>query len=56
MRNQRHPLISLIGATFLAALSGIEIFREIQDFLEMHFVRLTEYFEFPNGPPSHDTY
>ena len=56
IRNQRHPLISLIGTTFLAALSGIDSFRGIQDFVEMHFERLTEYFELPNGPPSHDTY
>jgi len=56
MRNQRHPLISLIGTTFLAALSGIDSFSGIQDFVEMHFESITEYFDFPNGPPSHDTY
>ena len=55
-RNQRHSLTTLIGTTLLAVLSGIDSFSGIQDFVDMHFDELTEYFDFPGGVPSHDTY
>jgi predicted transposase YbfD/YdcC len=55
-RNQRHPLMTLIGTSLLAALSGIDSFSGIQDFVEMHMDKLSEYFDFPHGLPSHDTY
>ena len=54
--NQRHPLITLIGTSLLAALSGIESFSGIQDFVDMHMDELEKYFDFPHGLPSHDTY
>jgi predicted transposase YbfD/YdcC len=56
LRNQRHPLITLIGTSFLAALSGIDSFSGIQDFVDMHMDELEKYFDFPHGLPSHDTY
>lgn len=56
LRNQKHSLISLIGTSLLAALSGIDSFSGIQDFVDMHFDSLSEYFDFPHGVPSHDTY
>jgi predicted transposase YbfD/YdcC len=46
----------LIETSFLAALSGIDSFGGIQDFVEAHRDALEEFFEFPNGLPSHDTY
>ena len=55
-RNQRHPLETLIGTSLLAALSGIDSFSGIQDFVEMHIEGLQNYFNFPHGVPSHDTY
>jgi predicted transposase YbfD/YdcC len=55
-RNQLHPLITLIGTSFLASLSGIDSFSGIQDFCEMHMDELVKHFDFPNGLPSHDTY
>ena len=55
-RNQRHPLITLIGTSLLAALSGIDSFSGIQDFVDMHMEKLQHYFSFPSGLPSHDTY
>ena len=55
-RNQKHPIISLIGTTFLAVLSGINSFSGIEDFVEVYLEELSEYFDFPNGCPSHDTY
>lgn len=56
LRNQRHPLISLIGTSLLAVLSGIDSFSGIQDFVDMHMEELSHHFDFPYGLPSHDTY
>lgn len=56
LRNQRHPLITLVGTSLLAALSGIDSFSGIQDFVDMHIEDLSQYFDFPHGFPSHDTY
>jgi len=55
-RNQKHPLTTLIGTTLLAALSGIDSFSGIADFTEAHLEQLEDYFDFPSGVPSHDTY
>ena len=56
VRNQKHPFITLIGTTLLASLAGIDSFSGFADFTEAHFEVLKEYFDFPNGSPSHDTY
>lgn len=56
VRNQKHPLITLIGTTLLASLAGIDSFSGFADFTEAHLEQLQEYFDFPSGPPSHDTY
>ncbi|MDQ5884168.1 MAG: hypothetical protein QG556_507 [Pseudomonadota bacterium] len=56
LRNQRHPLITLVGTSLLAALSGIDSFSGIQDFVDMHMDELNKYFDFPHGLPIHDTY
>lgn len=55
-RNQRHPLFMLIGTTLLASLAGIDSFSGFADFTEAHHDALSEYFDFPYGYPSHDTY
>lgn len=55
-RNQKHPLISIIGISLLAALSGVDSFSGMADFVEAHFEDLKSHFELPNGPPSHDTF
>jgi predicted transposase YbfD/YdcC len=55
-RNQKHSMIAIIGTSLLASLSGIDSFSGFADFTEAHFEDLNEYFEFPNGVPSHDTY
>ena len=44
LRNQRHSFMTFIGTTLLAVLSGIDSFRGIQDFVEMHFDELSKYF------------
>jgi predicted transposase YbfD/YdcC len=56
IRNQRHFFITLVGISLQAALSGIDSFSGIQDFVEMHLEKLQNYFDFPYGVPSHDTY
>jgi predicted transposase YbfD/YdcC len=55
-RNQRHSLMTIIGTTLLASLSGIDSFSGFADFSEAHLEELEKYFEFPYGQPSHDTY
>lgn len=55
-RNQRHDLEMLIGTTLLAAMSGIDSFSGIAEFVEAHEESLSEYFSFSCGVPSHDTY
>lgn len=56
LRNQKHPFMTLIGTSLLASLAGIDSFSGFADFTEAHFDELQAYFEFPFGPPSHDTY
>lgn len=56
IRNQKHPILSLIGTTLLASLAGIDSFSGFADFTEAHIEELSPYFDFPNGTPSHDTY
>ena len=55
-RNQRHPFLTLVGTTLCAGLSGIDSFSGIADFTESHLDGLSDYFDFPHGCPSHDTY
>ena len=47
LRNQRHPLITLIGTSLLAALSGIDSFSGIQDFVDMHMDELKKILRLP---------
>lgn len=56
IRNQKHPVLMLIGTTLLASLAGIDSFSGFADFTEAHIDELSHYFDFPNGAPSHDTY
>jgi len=55
-RNQKHPVMTIIGTSLLSVLSGIDSFSGMQDFTEAHLEALKDYFDFPNGFPSHDTY
>jgi hypothetical protein len=56
IRQQKHPVLMIIGTTLLASLSGIDSFSGFADFAEAHIAELIPYFDFPNGAPSHDTY
>ena len=55
-RNQKHPFITIIGTTFFAVFAGIDSFTGIEDFVRARFNELKDYFDFPKGVPSHDTY
>jgi predicted transposase YbfD/YdcC len=55
-KNLEHDFIALIGTTFCAALSGIDSFLGISDFVEAHFSELSQHFDLSGGVPSHDTY
>ncbi len=48
-RNQNHPLATLMGITFLAALAGQDSFSGIADFVEAHYEFLKDYFDFLYG-------
>ena len=56
LRNQKHPLRTLIGTRLLASLAGIDSFSGFADFTEAHVEELQAYFDFSHGLPSHDTY
>lgn len=55
-RNQHHPFMTIVGTTLCAGLAGIDSFSGIADFTEAHIEGLSDYFDFPNDCPSHDTY
>lgn len=55
-RNQRHPLVSIIGISLLGAIGGIDSFIGLGDFAEAHLESLEKYFDLPFGAPSHDTF
>jgi hypothetical protein len=55
-RNQKHSFMAIIGTTLLAALSGIDSFLGIQEFVESHFDELSKMFNLPGGGHNHDTY
>jgi hypothetical protein len=48
--------MTIIGTSFLSVLSGIDSFSGMQLFAEAHLEELEKYFDFPSGPPSHDTF
>ena len=55
-RNQKPPFTSLLGISLLGAISGIDSFSGLGDYAEMHFEGLSQHFDLPHGPPSHDTF
>jgi predicted transposase YbfD/YdcC len=55
-RNKKHPFNTLIGVSFLAILSGIDSFNGMAEFTEAKLEELSEFFDFPHGVPSHDTF
>jgi predicted transposase YbfD/YdcC len=55
-RNQKHSFRTLIGVSFLGILCGLDSFYAIAEYAELNREELEEYFDFPHGVPSHDTF
>jgi len=55
-RTKKHLFLDVIGLALLATLAGAQCFTEIEDFCKLHVRWLKNYFQLPNGIPSHDTF
>lgn len=55
-RNQKHPMLSLLGIGLLGGLGGIDSFSGLADYAQAHEESLKELFDLPEGVPSHDTF
>lgn len=55
-RTKKHRFLDVIGLALFATLAGAQGFTEMEDFCELHVDWLKQYFELPNGIPSHDTF
>jgi predicted transposase YbfD/YdcC len=55
-RTRKHLLLDVIGLALLATLAGAQCFTEIEDFCKLHKNWLKNYFQLPNGIPTHDTF
>ncbi|MGX7776859.1 ISAs1 family transposase [Streptococcus pluranimalium] len=51
----RYPLSTILFLVFVCQMAGIETWREMEDFVEMHEDLLGEYVDLSAGCPSHDT-
>ena len=52
-RNQIYSLTTLIGTSLLTMLSGVDSFSRMQDYVECHAPKISEYFDLSKGIPSH---
>ena len=55
-RTKKHLLIDIIGISLCAVIAGALNFVEIADFGRLHKGWFKQYFDLPNGIPSHDTF
>jgi predicted transposase YbfD/YdcC len=55
-RTKKHLLLDIIGLSLFAVLAGAQAYTEIEDFCCHHKTWLKNYFQLPNGIPSHDTF
>lgn len=51
----RYPLSTILFLVFVCQLAGIETWKEMEDFIEMHASLLGKYVDLSKGCPSHDT-
>jgi predicted transposase YbfD/YdcC len=54
--SQKHLLLDIVGLSLFAVLAGAQAYTEIEDFCRHHKEWLKNYFQLPNGIPSHDTF
>jgi len=55
-RTKKHLFLDIIGLALFAVLAGAQSYTEIEDFCSHHVEWLKNYFQLPNGVPSHDTF
>jgi predicted transposase YbfD/YdcC len=55
-RTKKHRLDDILGVTLCAVICGADSFEEIERFGDARVDWLKQYFELPNGIPSHDTF
>jgi predicted transposase YbfD/YdcC len=55
-RTKKHLLLDIVGLSLFAVLAGAQAYTEIEDFCRHHKEWLKNYFQLPNGIPSHDTF
>lgn len=55
-RTKKHLFLDIIGLSLFAVLAGAQGYTEIEDFCRLHKAWLKNYFQLPNGIPSHDTF
>lgn len=55
-RRKKHLLLDVIGLALFATLAGAQCFTDIEQFCRLHQDWLKNYFQLPNGIPTHDTF
>lgn len=55
-RTKKHLFLDVIGLALFATLAGAQCFTEIEQFCKLHQSWLKNYFQLPNGIPTHDTF
>lgn len=55
-RTKKHLFLDVIGLALFSTLAGAQCFTEMEDFCKLHKEFLKQYFQLPNGIPSHDTF
>lgn len=55
-RTKKHLFLDIIGLSLFAVLAGAQAYTEVEDFCRLHKTWLKNYFQLPNGIPSHDTF
>jgi len=55
-RTKKHLFLDVIGLALFATLAGAQCFTEIEQFCKLHRTWLKNYFQLPNGIPTHDTF
>ncbi len=55
-RTRKHLFLDVIGLALFSTLAGAQCFTEMEDFCKIHLDFLRQYFQLPNGIPSHDTF
>lgn len=51
----RYPLSTILFLVFVSQLAGVETWKEMEDFIDMHEAILSSYVDLSKGCPSHDT-